>query len=211
MRTNEQHDRKQKEDRGERVGNRRLQDARRDQEIEQQDDREREHEIGEERQERVDAAAEISRGKAERDAQRQGEQGRQGSDHQDDAAAGDDAGEHVAREPVAAEQIGKPGGGLDGARQRVLHFRDLPERVEQHDPFGEDRREQPEADQQQTREPGSGFEDLPVEAELATERQARAQDDRQTQPDRKQLIERAQRDLKRVEELHYCTRMRGLR
>ena len=170
-----------------------------------------EHEIGEKREERVDAAAEISRGQAERDAHGQGEQGRQGSDHEHDAASGDDAAEDVTCELVAAEQIGKPGGGLDGARQRVLHFRDLPERVEQHDPFGEDRREQPEADQQQTREPGSGFEDLPVEAELATEGEARAQHDRQTQPDRKQLIERAQRDLKWIEELHYCTRMRGLR
>ena len=147
----EQHDRKGEEDRRQRIGDRRLQDARRHQEVEQEDDREGQHQIGQEGQRRVDAAAEIAGRQAERDADRKREQRRERRDDEHDAGAGDDPAEHVARQLVAAEQVGQAGVRIDRARRRVLQFRDLAERIEELDLLGENRREQPEADQQ---EPG---------------------------------------------------------
>ena len=116
----EQHDRKGEEDRRQRIGDRRLENARRHQEVEQEDDREGQHQIGQERQHRVDAAAEIAGRQAERDADRERQQRRQRRDDEHDAGAGDDPAEHVARQLVAAEQVGQAGVRIDRARRRVL-------------------------------------------------------------------------------------------
>ena len=104
----EEDDREGEEDAGQGIGDRRLENARRHQEVEQEDDREGQHQIGQERQHRVDAPAEIARRKPERDADRQRQQRRQRRDDEHDARAGDDAAEHVARQLVAAEEIGQP-------------------------------------------------------------------------------------------------------
>ena len=106
-------------------------------------------------------------------------------DDEHDAGARDDAAEHVARQLVATEQIRQPRVRIDRARRRVLHFRDLAERIEKRDPTCEYRREQPEADQQQAREPGPGPDHMTVEPELAAKAEAHAENDREARPDRK--------------------------
>ena len=150
-----------------RVGNRRLENAGRHQQVEQEDDRKGEHQIGEERQDRVDAPAEIARRQPEGDADRQREQRRKRGDDEHDARAGDHAPEHVARQLVAAEQIGKPRGRVDRARRGILHFRDLTERIEELDPPGEHRGEQPEQDEEKTDEARAAVHHVPVKPELA--------------------------------------------
>ena len=64
----EQCNRKGEEKRRQRIRDWRLENARRHQEVEQKDDREGQHQIGEEGQRSVDAAAEIAGRQAERDA-----------------------------------------------------------------------------------------------------------------------------------------------
>ena len=110
---------------GQPVGDRRVHDAGRHQQVEQQDHREGQHEIGEEGQDRVDPAAIVAGRQAERDADHQREGGRRRRDDQHDLAAEHHAAEHVARQLVAAEQIDLPRRRLDRARQRVLHDRHL--------------------------------------------------------------------------------------
>ena len=119
----EEDDREQEEQPGHAVGDRRLHDARRHQQVEQQDHREGQHEIGQERQDRVDAAAVVAGRQAERDADHQREGGRRRRDDQHDLAAIDHAAEHVAGELVAAEQVDLLRDRLDRAGQRVLHDR----------------------------------------------------------------------------------------
>ena len=64
----EEADRESEENGGERIGNRRLEDARRHQQIKQEDDRERQDQIGQKRQDRVDAPPEVAGREPEGDA-----------------------------------------------------------------------------------------------------------------------------------------------
>ena len=80
-----------------RVGDRRVHDARRHQQVEQQDHREGQHEIGQKGQHRVDLAAVIAGRQAERDADHQREAGRRRRDDQHDLAAVDHAAENTSR------------------------------------------------------------------------------------------------------------------
>jgi len=198
----EEDDRHGEEDAGQRIGDRRLQDSRRHQEVEQEDDREGQHEICQERQDRVDPPAEIAGRKPQRNADRQREQRRQRRDDEHDARPCDDAAEHVARQLVAAEEIGKARARVDRARRDVLHLRDLAERIEEFDPAGEDRREQPEQDEQQAGEARPALHNLPVKPELAAVGDAQAQHDDEARPNRPELSEAPKNDLAGAQELH---------
>ena len=197
----EQHDRKGEEDRRQRIGDWRLQNARRHQEVEEDDDREGQHQIGQERQRRVDAAAEIASRQAEHDAGREREQRRQRRDDEHDAGAGDDPAEHVARQLVAAEQVGQAGVRIDRARRRMLQFRDLAERIEELDLIGENRREQPEADEKEPGESDAARNDMTVEPEPLAKDQARAEGEREARPDGNELHEGLENDLAGAQEL----------
>ena len=78
-------------------------DFRRDQQVEQQDHREGQHEVGEERQEGVQPAAEVARGQAQRDAHHEGEERGRGRDGQHRPRAHHHAAEDVAGQVVAAQ------------------------------------------------------------------------------------------------------------
>src|SRR5574337_1217728 len=106
------------------------------------------------------------------------------------------------RRPVAAEEIGQAGIVLDRARQRVAHLRDLVERTEEFDRVAENRREEPEADQDQTGEPGAALHHLAIEAQLLAEKEARAEHHRKTRPNRPEPNEALDDDLARAQELH---------
>ena len=90
---------------------------------------------------------------------------------------------------------------LDRARQCVLHFRDLAKRIEEFDPAGEDRREQPEEDEQEAGEARPAVHDLPVKPELAPECDADAEHDREARPNRPELAEASQDNLAWAQEL----------
>ena len=197
----EQHDRKGEEDRGQHIRDRRLQNARRHQEVEEDDDREGQHQIGQERQHGVDAAAEIAGREPEHDARREREQRRQRRDDEHDAGAGDDPAEHVARQLVAAEQIGQAGMRIDRAGRRELQFRDLAERIEELDLSGENRREQPEADEKEPGESDAARNHVTVKPEPAAKDEAQAKDEREARPDRNELLEDLENDLSRAQEL----------
>ena len=83
----------------------------------------------------------------------------------------------------------------------MLQFRDLAERIEELDLIGENRREQPEADQQEPGESRPARNDMTVEPEPAAKDEACAKDERQARPDGNELHEGPQNDLAGAQEL----------
>ena len=149
----------------------------------------------------VDAAAEIAGGQAEHDPERQREQRRQRRNDEHDAAAGDDPAEYVARELVAAEQIGQAGVRTRSRPAARTSFPRSGRADRKADPSGENRREQPEADQQQTRESEAGFDHMPVEAEPAAKDEAQRPARPQGSPRPEAADEDRENDLAGVQEL----------
>ena len=152
--------------------------------------------------ERVNAAAEIAGRQAEADADRERQQGRERRDDEHDPRAGDDPAEYVARELVAAEQVGQAGVRIDCARRRVLQFGDLRERIEERDLVGENRREQPEADENEPGEAGPARDDMAIKTKPAAKRRSsRSRTNREARPDGNELRERPENDLAGAQEL----------
>ena len=198
----EEDDREDEEHARQRIWNRRVHDRRIDQQIEQQDDRKGEHEVGQERQDRIDPAAVVASRQPERDADHNGEGGSRRGDDQHDLAAEHHAAEHVARQPVTAKQIGPPAARFDRSGQRVLHDRYLSERVERRDVAGKDCREQPEKADRHAGDADAAVEQLPVQSELLLVVDARAEHDCQRQPHRPEARKKAKENLEPADVLH---------
>ena len=90
---------------------------------------------------------------------------------------------------------------IDRARRRMLQFRDLAERIEELDLSGEDRREQPEADEKEPGESDAARDHVTVKPEPVAKDEAQAEDERETRPDGNELHEDFENDLSRAQEL----------
>ena len=179
----EEDDREQEEQPGHAVGDRRVHDARRHQQVEQQDHREGQHEIGEERQDRVDPPAVIAGRQAERDADHQREGGRRRRDDQHDLAAVDHAAEHVAGQLVAAEQdrpCREVGSIAPGSASFMIGT--WPSGSKGAIGRREDRGEQPEEADRHADDADAAVEQLAVEAEPLLVDEAGAKHDRHARP-----------------------------
>ena len=90
---------------------------------------------------------------------------------------------------------------IDCARQRVLQFGDLRERIEERDLVGEYRREQPEADENEPGEAGPARDDMAIEAKPAAKDEAQGEQKREARPGGSELHERLENDLAGTQEL----------
>ena len=91
---------------------------------------------------------------------------------------------------------------IDCAGRRVLQFRDLAERIEELDLFGENRRKQPEADQKEPGESRPARDDMAKEAEPTAKDKAEAKNERKSRPDGNELHESPHNDLAGAQEFH---------
>ncbi len=114
-------------------------------------------------------AAVVARRQAKRDADHEGEERGEGGDLDHDLAALDHAGEDIAAEVIAAEEI--PRGSIRQRRARglVLELADLRQRICGHDEIGEDRGEDPEHHDAEPDHADHGIEELAVKPEFAFE------------------------------------------
>ncbi len=155
-----------------------LHDFRRDQQVEQQDHREGQHEVGQERQHRVELAAVVTRRQAQRDADHEGKDGGEGRDQDHFDTARDDPAEHVAAQVVTAQQVIGPRRrigcadqlGIGRAGQFLLHRRGLIQRIVRADQVHrtcEKRGVDPEQYQQQADHPDRAVEQFAIKAQLA--------------------------------------------
>src|SRR5690606_31727905 len=199
----EENNRKQEEQARHAIGDRRVHDAWRDQQVEQQNHGEGQHEIGKERKDGIDPSAVIAGRQAQRDTDHQCKAGGGRRDDEHDLAAVDHAGEHVTRQLVASEQEGLSRFRLDGAWKGVLHHHELLQRIEGRDRGGENRRKEPEQANGQTRNAYAAVVKLPVETQLLLVVIARHHHHRQGQPDRPEAEENAQDDVENSDKFNH--------
>ena len=185
-------------------------DFRGDQQVEQQDHREGQHEVGKERQRGVQLAAEIARRQAQRDAHDEGECGGGGGDGQHATRAHHHAREHVAGKMVGTQQeiaiLAIDHVFQRRAGRRVFHPAELCDRVHGDDHIREDRGVDPEHHQRKADHADGAVKQFAEQAKLALVADRKREGGDQRDPDRQELLGDAGKDLAPGKQcvVHHC-------